>query len=201
MRESVDRLYAQALNRFGEVYARAGECGITEPNAMNLATVDAQGRPSSRVVLLKDYDRRGFVFYTSRDSRKGQDLTAVPRAALCFYWEPLLEQVRIEGTAKVVSAEEAETYWASRPRNSQLSAWASKQSEPLASYATLESRMAEVAKKYQGRSVPRPSYWSGFRVVPDMIEFWRGGQYRHRIHERTCYRKQGEAWTVTLLNP
>ncbi|HSS65830.1 MAG TPA: pyridoxamine 5'-phosphate oxidase [Gammaproteobacteria bacterium] len=197
----MDELYEEALSRFGEVYARAGKCGITEPNAMNLATVDGRGRPSSRVVLLKGYDERGFVFYTNHNSRKGQDLAAVPRAALCFYWEPLLEQVRIEGTVETVSERDADAYWATRPRNSQISAWASQQSEPLDSSAALERRMAEITQKYRGRSVPRPSYWSGYRVVPDLIEFWRGGEYLHRIHERTCYRRQGDAWTVNLLNP
>lgn len=201
MTNRLDTLYAQALKRFAELYARAGKCGITEPNAMNLATVDSRGRPSSRVVLLKDYDQRGFVFYTNQNSRKGRDLAAVPRAALCFYWEPLLEQVRIEGSAESVSRQEADAYWTTRPRNSQISAWASKQSEPLDSNATLEKRMADIEKKYRGKSVPRPLYWSGYRVVPDMIEFWQGGEYQHRIHERACYLKQGEAWTMTLLNP
>ncbi len=201
MSQKLDTLYADALKRFGEIYARASKCGITEPNAMNVATVDAQGRPSSRVILLKEYDQRGFVFYTNRDSQKGRDLAAVPRAALCFYWEPLLEQVRIEGTVESVSDQEADAYWTTRPRNSQISAWASKQSEPLDSNATLERRMAEIAERYRGQDIPRPSYWSGYRVVPDMIEFWQGGEYKHRIHQRARYRKQGEAWTMTRLNP
>ncbi len=201
MSPGLDKLYRQALDRFGEVYARAGKCGITEPSAMNLATADARGRPSSRVVLLKEYDERGFVFYTNHNSRKGRDLAAVPRAALCFYWEPLLEQVRIEGSVEAVSEKEAEAYWATRPRNSQISAWASQQSEPLESNAVLEQRMVEIAQKYQGQNVPRPSYWSGYRVVPDLIEFWQGGEYRHRIHERICYRKQAKTWNVNQLYP
>lgn len=201
MSPGMDKHYMQALERFSEVYARAGKCGITEPNAMNLATVDTHGRPSSRVVLLKEYDERGFVFYTNQNSRKGRDLAAVPRAALCFYWEPLLEQVRIEGSVENVSAQEADAYWSTRPRNSQISAWASQQSEPLDSSAALEQRMAKIAEKYEGRSIPRPSYWSGYRVVPDLIEFWQGGEYRHRIHQRTCYRRQAGSWNVILLNP
>ncbi len=201
MTPGLDKLYREALDRFGEVYARAGECGITEPNAMNLATVDARGRPSSRVVLLKEYDERGFVFYTNHNSRKGKDLDVVPRAALCFYWEPLLEQVRIEGSVETVSEEEADAYWTTRPRNSQISAWASQQSEPLDSSAELERRMAEIAQTYHGQKIPRPSYWSGYRVVPDMIEFWQGGEYHHRIHERICYQRQADSWKVNLLNP
>lgn len=201
MRSASDELYDEALDRFSEVYARAGRCGITEPNAMNLATVDAQGRPSSRVVLLKEYGQRGFVFYTNYNSRKGKDLAAVPRAALCFYWEPLLEQVRIEGRVDLVSAEEADAYWTTRPRNSQISAWASRQSEPLDSTAALERRMAEIAEQYRDQDIPRPPYWSGYRIAPDLIEFWQGGEYKHRIHERICYRKQGATWTVTQLSP
>jgi pyridoxamine 5'-phosphate oxidase len=201
MKPHQDTLYAQALSRFGEVYARAGKCGIVEPNAMNVATVDARGRPSSRVMLLKEYDERGFVFYSNQNSRKGRDLAAVPRAALCFYWEPLLEQVRIEGLVETVSEEEADTYWATRPRDSQIGAWASQQSEPLDSTAALERRIAEMARAYHGRTVPRPTYWSGYRVVPDVIEFWSGGEYQHRIHERTCYRLEDKSWTVSLLYP
>lgn len=201
MTPDLDKLYREALSRFDEVYARAGKCGIAEPNAMNLATVDAHGRPSSRVVLLKDYDERGFVFYSNHNSRKGQNIAAVPRAALCFYWEPLLEQVRIEGSVETVSEQEADAYWATRPRNSQIGAWASQQSEPLDSSAALERRIAEIAQRYHGQTVPRPSYWCGYRVVPEMIEFWRGGEYQHRIHERTCYRWQAKGWKVNLLNP
>jgi pyridoxamine 5'-phosphate oxidase len=201
MTPGLDKLYREALDRFGEVYARAGACGITEPNAMILATVNAHGRPSSRVMLLKDYDERGFVFYTNHNSRKGRDLAEVPRAALCFYWEPLLEQVRIEGSVETVSREEADAYWATRPRDSQISAWASQQSEPLESSAELERRMANIEHKYRGQKIPRPSYWSGYRVAPDMIEFWQGGEYQHRIHERTCYHRQADSWKVNLLNP
>jgi pyridoxamine 5'-phosphate oxidase len=201
MTPGLDKLYGEALSRFSGVYARAGKCGIAEPNAMNVATADANGRPSSRVMLLKGYDERGFVFYTNHNSRKGHDLAAVPRAALCFYWEPLLEQVRIEGSVETVSEREADAYWTTRPRDSQISAWASQQSEPLDSSAALERRMVEIARNYEDQDVPRPFYWSGYRVVPDLIEFWSGGDYRHRIHERTCYCRQADAWTVTLLNP
>ncbi len=194
-----DPLFVEALGRFEQVFMRAKESDLKEPTACNLATVDANGRPSSRFVLLKGFDQNGFVFYTNFNSRKGRELRANPKAALCFFWEPLYEQVRIEGTTAPVSDEDAQAYWVTRPRESQIGAWASNQSEPLDARETLESRYEQISKRYEGQDVPRPPHWSGFRLAPDMIEFWRGIAYR--LHERTCYRKRDGAWTVTLLNP
>lgn len=194
-----DPRFAEAMGRFAELFARAGESGLKEPTACSLATVDATGRPSSRIVLLKSFDDRGFVFFTNFNSRKGRELLADPRAALCFFWEPLYEQVRIEGQVRPVADQEADDYWVTRPRDSQLGAWASHQSEPLEDRATLEARFRELKARYGGQEVPRPAHWSGFRLAPDMIEFWRGIAYR--LHERACYRRQNSGWTVTLLNP
>lgn len=199
MNASADPLYREAIQRFEEVYARARETDLKEPTACTLATVDAEGQPSSRYVLLKGFDLEGFVFYTNFNSRKGRELLANPRAALCFFWDTLYEQVRIEGKARPVTDAEADSYWATRPRESQIGAWASRQSEPLDARAALEARYEETTRRYQGKTVPRPPHWSGFRLAPDMIEFWRGIAYR--LHERTCYRRQGQAWTVTLFNP
>lgn len=199
MNDSMDPLYQEALDRFEEVFARARESGLNEPTACNLATVDASGRPSSRIVLLKSFDADGFVFYTNFNSRKGQELRANPYAALCFFWEPLYEQVRIEGRASAVSEQEADSYWATRPRESQIGAWASEQSVPLDSRATLESRYQQLKERYDGAEVPRPPHWSGFRLEPRAIEFWRGIAYR--LHERTFYKKENGRWSATLLNP
>ncbi|HEY5701158.1 MAG TPA: pyridoxamine 5'-phosphate oxidase [Gammaproteobacteria bacterium] len=199
MTGSTDPRYVEAIARFQTLFSRAGECGLREPTAMNLATVDGSGRPSSRMVLLKQVDERGFVFYTNKKSLKGRQLEINPAAALCFFWEPMMEQVRIEGVTESVTDDEADTYWASRSRDSQIGAWASHQSEPLDARETLEKRFEDIRARYSAEPVPRPSHWSGYRLVPDMIEFWVGVDFR--LHQRTCYRKQGQAWTVTLLNP
>jgi pyridoxamine 5'-phosphate oxidase len=191
--------YAEAMARFQALFARAGEAGLREPTAMNLATVDADGRPSSRMVLLKKVDERGFVFYTNLESRKGRELAGNPNAALCFFWEPLMEQVRVEGVADPVSDEEADAYWATRSRDSQIGAWASRQSEPLDSRESLEKRFDEIKARFRNRPVPRPPHWSGYRLRPALIEFWVGAD--SRLHQRTRYRKRGETWTVDLLNP
>lgn len=194
-----DGLYAEAIARFQEVLARASATGLREPTAMNVATVDADGRPSSRMVLLKQADAQGFVFYTNMTSRKGRELAANRGAALCFFWEPLMEQVRVEGVAGLVSDEEADAYWSTRSRDSQIGAWASRQSEPLESRESLKQRFEEIRTRYQSRAVPRPPYWSGYRIEPDSIEFWVGAD--SRLHHRTCYRKRGNTWTVELLSP
>ncbi|MDX1514697.1 MAG: pyridoxamine 5'-phosphate oxidase [Gammaproteobacteria bacterium] len=199
MIDDADVLYGEALERFRSLFERAGETGLKEPTAMNLATVDAQGRPSSRMVLLKHFDEHGFVFYTNRNSRKGRQLGGNPNAALCFFWDPLMEQVRIEGATVTVTNEEADDYWKTRSRNSQLGAWASFQSEPLDSRDTLEARFAQMRERFAEQPIPRPPHWSGYRMVPELIEFWVGVEFR--LHERTCYRKAGRAWTVSLLNP
>lgn len=191
-------LLNEAVVRFAEVYARAQATGISEPNAMSVSTVDRQGRPSSRIVLLKDYDEHGFVFYTNTASRKGQELAARPWAALCFFWHELHEQVRVEGAVDAVSDAHADAYFATRARESQLGAWASQQSEPLASRAQLLATFEAVAARYPNE-VPRPPYWSGYRVIPERIEFWVG--IEHRLHERTLYWRDGDEWQKGLLNP
>jgi pyridoxamine 5'-phosphate oxidase len=172
---------------------------LPEPTAMSLATVGADGQPSLRVVLLKAVDDRGFVFYTNYESRKGRELLAHPQTALCFHWQPLERQVRIEGRAEPVSPEEADAYFATRARLSQVGAWASMQSRPLASAAELEARVREVEERFAGRDVPRPPYWSGFRVRPERIEFWRNRAFR--LHERLLYERDGEGWRVRHLYP
>lgn len=177
--------------------ARAQEPDV--PDAMSLATVDAAGRPSVRMVLLKGLDGRGFVFYTNFESRKGREAFANPRVALCFHWKALRKQVRIEGTVETVTGAEADAYFASRPRDSQVAAWASLQSEPMAERFDLERRLAAFTAKFQGGPVPRPPHWSGFRVVPGAIEFWIDRPYR--LHERMLFRRDGGNWTRTRLYP
>ena len=174
---------------------------IVEPTAMTLATVDASGRPSARLVLLKDADEDGLVFYTNLDSRKGREALARPDVALVFWWGPLESQVRFEGRAERVSEEEADAYFATRARGSQLGAWASAQSRPLASRGELEAKLAEATEKFEGMPVPRPPHWSGLRVRPLSIEFWRSRP--NRLHERELYtrEKPGAPWSVQLLNP
>ena len=192
-------LYQEAIDKFAEVYQRAQTCGLKEPTAMTLATSAPDGRPAARTVLLKGFDKHGFVFFTNHDSRKGQHLSANPRAALCFHWQPLEEQVLIEGSVSPVKHEEAEAYWKTRARESQLGAWASLQSRPLDNRKTLEERYAEAEKKYAKGPVPRPAWWSGFRVLPNRIEFWKAGA--HRLHHRTLYEKQTDGWKKNLLFP
>ena len=173
---------------------------LPEPTAMTLATVGPDGRPSARVVLLKSVGADGFVFYTNLRSRKGRELAGNQFAALCFHWQHLEQQVRIEGAALRVPDAEADAYFATRPRISQLGAWASDQSELLDEYATLEARLGEAERRFEGQDVPRPPHWSGFRLVPDRIEFWRNRAYR--LHERERYERTGEgAWRVVRLFP
>lgn len=192
--------YQEALDRFGGLLQQAKGTDIGEPTAFTLATADAEGRPSARTVLLKGYDDRGFVFYTNLNSRKGRQLAVNPHVALCFHWQPLLEQVLIEGVVEPVSSTEADAYWASRPRESQIGGWASRQSEPLADRTELEKRVSEYEAEFQGREIPRPPHWSGYRVEPAFIEFWtaRPG----RLHDRVrFYADDGGEWRKVLLNP
>ena len=172
---------------------------LPEPTAFALGTVDERGYPAVRILLLKGVDARGFVFYTNYESRKGRELLATRRAAMCFHWQPLEVQVRVEGPVEPVDAAEADEYFASRPRGSQIGAWASSQSRPLASAEALDARVAEMTKKFSGGDVPRPAYWSGFRVAPERIEFWRG--MPSRLHRREVYTRQGGEWKVELLYP
>jgi pyridoxamine 5'-phosphate oxidase len=197
----MDPLYSTALSTFADLLAQAKQSIDPEPTAMTVATVGRDGRPAARTVLLKGFDQRGFVFYTNFSSRKGRQLAANPQAALLFHWRHLRDgvQVKIEGTVEPVSAEEADAYFASRPRGSQLGAWASLQSQPLASREQFEKRYADVEKQYDDASVPRPPHWSGFRVVPERIEFWYGAQFR--LHERQCYERSNGIWSQVMLYP
>jgi pyridoxamine 5'-phosphate oxidase len=194
-------LYAEALDTFAALLAEATTGGDPEPTAMTVATCDAQGRPSARTVLLKAFDARGFVFYTNYDSRKGQQLAANPQAALLFLWKQLREQVqvKIEGTVEPVDLAEADAYFASRPRPSQIGAWASLQSQTLGSRELFEARIDAFEKKFEGVDVPRPPHWSGFRVVPERIEFWYGAKYR--LHERHHYERVDGQWRKRMLFP
>ena len=189
----------EALDRFDALFRRAATCDLNEPTAGTVATVDADGRPSARVVLLKGHDASGFVFYTNTLSRKGHELCANPRVAMCFFWDPLMEQVRVEGRVSPVTDAEADAYWAGRHPGSQIGAWASDQSEPLESREALESRVAAFAERFGDGPIPRPSHWSGYRVTPDRIEFWRS--LPNRLHERTCYSFEDGEWRVSLLQP
>lgn len=192
--------YQEALDRFRELWARARSSDIPEPDAFTLATADAgRGAPSARVVLLKDLDDEGFVFYTNRRSRKAHQLDDNPHAALCFYWGILGTQVLVEGVAKPVSDAEADAYWQSRSRLSQLGAWASHQSELLADRAELEERLARYEQEFRDREVPRPPHWSGYRVEPEMIEFWSARE--GRLHDRERYIRQRRGWEKVLVNP
>ena len=190
------------IERFRSVYALAEKLDrsiIPEPNAMSLGTIGNRDQPYVRIVLLKAFDERGFVFYTSYDGKKGRQLLAHPRASLCFYWAPLSIQVRIEGRVTKVSDEEADAYFATRERRSQIGAWASRQSEPLETPTALDERVAKYEKEFEGKTVPRPEYWSGFRVWPERIEFWKGKP--NRLHERHLYTRDGEGWLIETLYP
>jgi len=184
---------------FNGWYAEARESEPNDSNAMALATVDTEGQPSVRMVLLKGHDARGFVFYTNLHSRKARDLIDTPKAGLLFHWKSLRRQVRIEGPVEDVSQDEADAYFASRPRDSQLGAWASDQSQPLPSREVFEAQFTEMAARFDGQDVPRPPHWSGFRVVPHRIEFWHDRP--HRLHERRLFVREGEAWREGLLYP
>jgi len=189
----------EPINLFKEWMEEARRASTPDPTAMSLATVDAQGRPAVRMVLLKGVDERGFVFYTNLESPKVADLTAHPRAALCFHWAASERQVRVDGPVEPVSDAEADAYFASRPRLSQLGAWASKQSQPMEGYWELEKAVAATALRFSIGSVPRPPHWSGFRVKPEKIEFWHQKPFRH--HQRFVYTRLGEGWKHQWLYP
>ena len=195
-----DMLAADPMDQFAAWMADAVAAGVPEPTAMVLATVSASGRPRARTVLLKHADYGGFTFYTNRTSRKGTDLAEVPRASMTFPWYAMHRQVIVEGSVSELSTEESEPYFHSRPRGSQLGAWASRQSTVIGSRAELEDRYAELERRWpDGTDVPMPDFWGGYRVVPDLVEFWQGRI--NRLHDRFRYRREAGRWVVERLAP
>ena len=194
-------VHANPFVQFQQWLEQAAAAGTALPEAMTLATATADGRPSARMVLLRGCDERGFVFFTNYESRKAGDLTANPRAALVFFWEPQDRQVRVEGRVEKVSAEESDTYFHSRPRGSRLGAWASPQSQVLPGRDALDAWVNEMEAKYAGQDVfPRPPHWGGYRVVPELIEFWQGQP--SRLHDRLRYQRQADgSWKIDRLAP
>lgn len=187
------------VEQFRLWFDEALEAGLHEPNAMTLATATPDGRPSARIVLLKGFDDRGFVFYTNYEGRKASELETNPFCALVFYWGELERQVRVEGRAERVPAVESDAYYASRPRGSRLGAWVSEQSRPAKSREELEERLREMKKDYEGREIPRPPFWGGYRVAPESLEFWQGRE--NRLHDRLLYRRNLEGWSIERLQP
>jgi len=195
---AADPIAHDPIKLFDAWFAEARASEPNDPETMALATADAAGRPSVRMVLLKGHGPDGFVFYTNLDSRKGEDLAGNPHAALLFHWKALRRQIRIEGPVALVSDSDADIYFASRSRDSQLGAWASDQSRPLSDCATFEARFKDLRLSFEGRDIPRPPRWSGFRVAPQTMEFWIDRE--HRLHERRLFTWQG-AWSESLLYP
>jgi pyridoxamine 5'-phosphate oxidase len=189
----------EPFDLFDEWFALAAEKEANDPTAVSLATADAEGRPSVRMVLLKGVDENGFVFYTNLGSRKGQELAENPHAALCFHWKGIRRQVRVQGRAELVADDEADAYFASRAKDSQIGAWASIQSQPMEGRFSLEKRVAQFAARFAIGKVPRPEYWSGFRIVPNLIEFWEDRPFR--LHDRTVYEREGTGWKTKKLYP
>ena len=187
------------IMRFSQWLTEAEGSEVNDPNAMALATVDATGQPAVRMVLLKGLSDAGFVFYTNQQSRKADDRAAQPRAGLLFHWKGLRRQVRVEGAVSRVSDAEADAYFATRGRVSQLGAWASDQSRPLPDRPILDAKLADVTARFDGGNVPRPPHWSGYRVAPERIEFWFDGE--HRLHNRELFVRAGDGWITSLLYP
>ncbi len=190
---------ANPFDLFARWFAEASESESADPNAFALATATPDGRPSTRIVLMKDWDERGFVFYSNQHSRKGRELAANPHVHMDFHWKSLKRQVRIDGTAEVVGDAEADMYFASRPRDSQLGAWASDQSRPMPDRAAFEARFAEARQRFEGGDVARPPHWSGWRVTPSRIEYWQDRP--NRLHDRLVYTRDESGWSTGLLYP
>ena len=191
--------HPDAGEQFRRWFGEALAANLYEPNAMTLATSTPEGRPSARVVLLKGFDERGFVFYTNYEGRKARELEENPHCALVFYWGELERQVRVEGRASRLPGEESDAYFEARPRGSQLGAWASEQSRPVSDRGVLEERLRELEGRYEGREVPRPAFWGGWRVEPQAIEFWQGRE--NRLHDRLRYSRAGDLWERERLQP
>ena len=201
-RERLDEATAAAdpLTMFEAWFAEAAESGLVEPNAMTLATATPDGKPSARVVLLKDFDAAGFNFFTNYASRKGEEIAANPFAALTFWWGPLERQIRIEGRVEKLDAAASDAYFASRPQGSRLGAWVSHQSAVIPDRTVLEQRLAELTAQYGDEAPPRPPFWGGYRVIPAVYEFWQGGL--HRLHDRLRYtRRDDGTWELVRLSP
>ena len=188
------------FNKFKQWLNEAKSCKkIAEPTAMSIATINNDNQPSLRMVLLKKFDQNGFCFFTNLTSKKGKELMINKKAALCFFWQELGYQIRIEGDTELVSQKEADDYFASRRRGSQIGAWASKQSSEMNCWSDFEKRLDEVSKEFHDQEITRPPFWSGFRIVPNLIEFWQEGDYR--IHKREVYYKEKKGWTIKKLYP
>ena len=196
---SEDEALADPIEQFRRWFDDACRAELHEPNAMTLATVDAAGRPAARMVLLKGVDRRGLAFYTNRDSRKARELAANPLAALVFWWGPIQRQVRFEGTVEEVEPGEADAYFASRPKGSQLAAWASAQSSVIEGRAALEAAERQQRERFGEGAVPRPPFWGGYRLVPAVVEFWHGRA--SRLHDRLRYTRVADRWRIERLAP
>ena len=193
--------HSNPFELFAEIFQQAANAGIPESNSVSLATASPVGRPSVRIVLLKGFDNSGFVFYTNLESRKGRELLANPHAALCFFWQPLGRQIRVEGAVEPVTPAEADAYFASRARGSQIGAWASAQSSELDSRQELLDRVAAIEERFKDADIPRPGHWSGFRLRPLRIEFWTAGEFR--LHDRIVYERgtPDTPWQVHRLYP
>lgn len=194
-----NNLFGEALDRFTHLYLEAKKTGLSEPSVATLATVDENCRPTLRSMTVNHFDKDGFVFFTSSGSRKGLHLNRLPHAALCFYWQPLNEQIIVEGSVSRLPEDDAVKWWVARSRDNQFAAWASEQSARLDSRETLKKRLAKCREQFSDGRVPKPPHWCGYRLDPERIEFWHGG-WRH-LHERVCYQRQDSGWEKFLLSP